>query len=452
MLVTLLLVIVAILTAMSGIAVLSGAHKGDRMRAFLFFLTTMAALSWAVGAGILHSLPVNTDVETARIAVLMMYIGAPIMCWGLMAYACHKYTLGKIGMVLLAVFCSVLIGMILANPNYLYSSIELSEATGNVIHLNQNTFNILYIVYHFVAVGLCMIGFYYTARTAKTVRMKKANYMVLIGFSITGILALIFDFILPYFGIFSTVWIGILTMSIAWIFHYYAILRYHLLDLSSPWLKGFSRIIVMSLAAICYLIIFFVIFAALFRVSSMSWQVLILNALMIVVVILLFPVLNELNSYISSLASADEVDVAYIVKKLTMLVGNKVNLSELSRFLCDHLHFQYVGFIMDGKLSGSKRLKLLPESIEKLSNLRKSDGGIWLEPDATLKELLQNNNVSAVAELRNTKGKVVGQMLLGKPTGHINFEDRDLTAIEMITQVIPVVTSSNKHKIKKHLL
>ena len=37
---TLLLVIVAILTALSGIAVISGAHKGDRTQAFLFFFTT----------------------------------------------------------------------------------------------------------------------------------------------------------------------------------------------------------------------------------------------------------------------------------------------------------------------------------------------------------------------------------------------------------------------------
>lgn len=451
-LITLLLVVVAILTAMSGVAVLSGAHKGERAQALLFFLTTIAALFWAVGVAIFLSLPTNSNVETARTSAMMMYIGAPIMCWGLMAYACHKHTLGKVFMALLAVICAVLIGMIVVNPNYLYSSIELNGVTGNTAHINQSVFYIIYGAYHLIAVGLCMIGLYHTARVAKIDRIKKANYMVLVGFSITGILALIFDLILPYFGKYDTIWVGILAMSIAWIFHYYAILRYRLLDLSSPWLKSFSRIIVMSLAAICYLVIFFIIFAALFRVPAPSLQVVLLNALMIIAVVLLFPVLNELSTFISSLASADEVDVAYIVKKMTLLVGNKVNLNELSGFLCDHLHFQYVGFVMDGKLKGSKKLKIPADAIEKISDLRKSDGGIWLEPGPTLAELLRDNDIVALAELRNTKGKVVGQMLLGKPSGKINFEDRDLVPIEMVAQVIPIVVHPDKHKIKKHIL
>ena len=342
--------------------------------------------------------------------------------------------------------------MILINPHYLYSSIELNDITGNIVHLHQNAFYILYGVYHFVAVGLYMVGLWYTARSAKNARIKKANLMVLIGFTITGILALVYDFILPYFGKYDTIWVGILAMSIAWIFHYYAILRYRLLDLSSPWLKSLSRVIVMSLAAIAYLVIFFIIFAALFRVPAPSIQVIILNALMIIAVMLLFPALNEMSTFVGSLASTDEIDVSYIVKKLTALVGYDVNLDELASFLRDHLHFQYVGFIMDGDVYGSKKLKIPPDVIAKVSKLKKSDGGIWLEPDAELAHSLSKLEIAAVAELRNSKGKVVGQMLFGRPVGHISFENRDLVPIEVVAQIIPVVTHPGNHRIKKHLL
>ena len=449
---TLLLIIVAILTALSGVAVISGAHKGDRVQAFLFFLTTMAALAWAVGIGIFLSLPTDASLDLAQVAVMMMYVGAPVMCWGLMAYTCHKYLPGRIGMVILGIICAIFVSMILINPHFLYSDIELNESTGNIVHLHQNTFYILYGVYHFLAVGLYMVGLWYAAHVAKSTRVKKANIMVLIGFTITGILALMFDFVLPYFGKYDTIWVGILAMSIAWIFHYYAILRYRLLDLSSPWLKGFSHVIVMSLAAILYLVIFFIIFAALFKVPAPSIQVIILNVLMIIAVMLLFPALNELSTFVESLASTDEIDVAYIVKKLTGLVGYDVNLTELSAFLCDHLHFQYIGFVMDRELYGSRKIKLSPEALNKIAKLKKSDGGVWLEPDTELAATLGKLDISAVAELRNSKGKVIGQMLFGRPSGHINIENRDLVPVEIVVQVIPVVTHPGNHRIKKHLI
>ena len=449
---TLLLVIVAILTALSGIAVLSGAHKGDRLQAFLFFFTTMAALVWAVGIGIFLSIPDDASPAVAHAAINMIYVGAPVMCWGLMAYTCHKYLPGKIGMAILAVACMVFATLIILQPGLLYNGYDLNEVTGNIVHVRQNAFYILYGVYHFIAVGLYMVGLWYAAHSAKLERVKKANLMVLAGFTITGVLALIFDFILPYFGKYDTIWVGILAMSIAWIFHYYAILRYKLLDLSSPWLRGLSRIIVMSLAAIAYLVIFFIIFAALFKVPAPSIQVIILNMLMIVAVMLLFPALNELSTFVGSLASADEVDVSYVVKKLTKLVGYDVNLVELASFLCDHLHFQYVGFVMDGEVYGSKVLKFPPEVIKEISKLKKSNGGIWLEPDEELARALKKFDITAVAELRDSKGKIVGQVLLGRPSGHVSLEDRDLTPIEIILQIVPVVTHPGNHRIKKHLI
>lgn len=449
---TLLLVIVAILTALSGIAVISGAHKGDRVQAFLFFFTTMAALAWAVGIGIFLSLPESASESLADVAINMIYIGAPVMSWGLMAYTCHKYRPGKIGMVILGATCAIFVALILLQPGLLYSSYDLNEVTGNIVHVRQDAFYILYGVYHFVAVGLYMIGLWYAAHTAKSELVKKANLMVLIGFTITGVLALVFDFVLPYFGKYDTIWVGILAMSIAWIFHYYAILRYRLLDLSSPWLKGFSHVIVMSLAAIAYLVIFFIIFAALFKVPAPSVQVILLNILMIVAVMLLFPALNEMSTFVGSLASADEVDVSYIVKKLTKLVGYDVNLVELAEFLSDHLHFQYVGFVINGELCGSRQLKVAPEVVEKIAKLKKSNGGIWLEPDAELARELKKHDIAAVAELRDSKGRIVGQVLLGRPDGHINLENRDLTPVEIVLQVVPVVTHPGNHRIKKHLI
>lgn len=449
---TLLLIVVAILTLLSGIAVISGAHKGDRAQAFLFFFTTLMAFAWAVGIGAFLSLPSDTAEPVVRNIIDIIYISAPVMCWGLMAYTCHKYLPGRIGMVLLGIVCAFFVGMVLVCPECLFDGYELNDVTGNIVFVRQDLHYVIYGIYHFVAVALYMVGLWYTAHSAKTASTKRANLMVLIGFSITGILALVFDFVLPFYRQYDTIWVGILAMSVAWLFHYYAILRYRLLDLSSPWLRGLSHLIVMSLAAVAYLVIFFIIFSALFRVPEPSIQVIILNVLMIVAVMLLFPALNELSTFINSLASTEEIDVAYIVKKLTSLVGYDVNLEELAGFLCDHLHFQYVGFVMEGELYGSRKTKLTPDTISMIARLRKSVGNIWLEPDEKLAQTLRKQDIVAIAELRNSKGKVIGQLILGKPTGKISFDNRDLVPIEIVMQVVPVVTHPGNHRIRKHLI
>ena len=129
-----------------------------------------------------------------------------------------------------------------------------------------------------------------------------------------------------------------------------------------------------------------------------------------------------------------------------------MNLTEVAAFLCDHLHFQYIGFVMDGDLCGSRQLKVPQDVVTKIAKLRKSDGGIWLEPDAELATALKKLDIVAVGELRNSKGKVIGQMLFGKPSGHRSFENRDLVPVEIVMQIIPVVAHPGDHRIKKHLL
>lgn len=90
--------------------------------------------------------------------------------------------------------------------------------------------------------------------------------------------------------------------------------------------------------------------------------------------------------------------------------------------------------------------------VAKISKLRKSSGDIWLTPDEQLAEGLRKLDIVALAELRNSKGKVVGQVILGKPSGHISFEKRDLAPIEIVLQIVPVVTHPGNHRIKKHLI
>lgn len=443
-LIIILLIAVSLLTLLSGIAVLSGARKGERAQAFLFFFITFFAIGWAVSIGIFLSLPESTSSDVAALTTYGIYLPALFMSWGLAIYPIYKYKIGKAVMAVYGIFCILLLVFPLMDPSILYSSITLSEIDGNIVHLQHNIYNYCYMAYFITTCSIYMIGLWYNARHAKSPQIKKANLMVLIGFTITGVVALIFDVILSFMGKYDTIWAGPLAMCAAWVFHYYAILKYRLLDLSGTWLKNLSHVIIMSLAAIIYLTIFFIIFIALFKIPSPSISVIILNIIMIVVVLLLFPVLNEVSSYVRSLASVTEVDMVYIVKKLEVISREYINYHELADFLAEHLHFQYTGLLIGGKLYGSKNVKLSSADIEKISTLKNTGKGIWLPLNTELKDNLKKGGIEAVAELKDTDGEVVGKILLGRPLGNINFQNRNLSAVETALVLTSAAISSER--------
>ena len=440
-LIIILLITVSVLTLLSGISVLSGAKKSERSLGLIFFTATFFALTWALFVGIFLTLPESTNPETARTIVHIYYISAPLMCWALMSYACAKYTFGKILMGIFGTTSCFFIYTILKNDALLFSSITLSETSGNIVNLEKNWFILVYGIYHFLTVFLYMAGLIYAMKKTRSVSFRRANLMVLIGFSITGIIALTFNFILPAEGKYDTVWIGPLAMCFAWVLHYYAILKYRLLDLSGPWLKILSYIIIMSLAAIVYLTIFFVIFIALFKVSSPSTSVIILNIAMITFVLLLFPALTEISDHIRSLAAVHEIDLVYLVKKLVIISKSYINYSELTNFLAEHLHFNYIGLLIDNKLYSSNRsIKISIDNLEKIEKLKTKN--LWIPLDTNLKEKLKN--IEAIAELKNARGEIVGKILLGRPLGGINLNSRDINELETAFSLISATISAEK--------
>lgn len=442
-LVSILLIAVSMLTLLSGVSVLLGVRKGEHLDGFLFFLATLFALGWAVFVGVFLTLPETTSLSSAETIVKIYYISAPLMCWALMAYACHEFKFGKVMMGIYGAWALALVYLILSRTSLLHSGVSLSEINGNSVAITTGTFTVVYGAYHFLTVITYMLGLLVGMRKTRNDNFKHAYLMVMIGFGITGIIALIFNFILPAFGEYKSVWLGPLAMSFAWVFHYYAILRYRLLDVAGGWLKALSYIIIMSLAAIVYLAIFFLIFLSLFKVSSPSTSVIVLNILMITIVILLFPVLNEVSSYVRSLVDVHNVDLVYIVKKLAIISREYINYPELAEFLSQHLHYQYIGLLVDGKLYGSKPLKITATDVQALNKM-KAKRSVWLELNEEIKGRLKPLGIEGVAELRNSQGEESGKILLGRPLGGINFQSRDLAEVETALTLLAVAISSGK--------
>lgn len=434
----------AILTFLSGVLSLSGASKNDRGRIAWFFVSNLGAVIWAISCGYFLNLsPESTELATWL--VYGIYIGAFIMLVPLIGFSGWKYKIGKIVTTVFILIAIVMSVALIHDSSLLYSGITLSNSGNSVALIVSGGW---YYYAYAVVIALSVIVFnaftFYSARHARSKRLRNADYILLIGLSIAGVVSLVTNLILPPSN-YSLIWVGPLTLSVVMLAYFYAILKYRVVSVSTPLLKALAYAVILTSGVVVYMLIFYLIFTALFKIPNPSASVLVLNFLMIIIVLLLMPVINELMSSINSLIQVGQVDIAYVIKKLNHLATRNVDLRELAGFLADHLHFAYIGFIINGRLYGSKSLAISPAELSSITHLKSGAREVWQEPNKTVQKTFDELGLKAVAELRNAKGKPFGQLVVGKPLGKKSFERRDLIQLEMIINLVATVIDSEKH-------
>ena len=134
-----------------------------------------------------------------------------------------------------------------------------------------------------------------------------------------------------------------------------------------------------------------------------------------------------------------------MVKKITKLNPKTVDYKNLAAFLAEHMHFEYIGFLIDGQLYGSKQYPINEDSVKMIGGLGDPENGVWQKVDERNLDW-QRAKLSAVAALRNNKNKTYGQMLIGDPMGKIEFEKRDLVQVELIISLVASTLSTKGKK------
>lgn len=443
-LISVLLFATAILTVLTGFMTVMGASKSDRKHSVWFCVAAIASAVWAISIALFLALP--EDAEAMAPSVIMaIYVGALFLSPSMLGYTSWKYKVGKILTVAsLTVGCTL--GIILVcNHDLLYSGFTLSRV-GNSVQLINGWFYWVYMFYFiFVMSAFCCMT-YYRARHASAKRIKTGMYVLLDGMIPAAICSAVFDLILPLWVRYDLIWVGPLSISITVIAFFYTAIKYRIISIATRWLHVMAYVVILSAGTAIYMVIFYIIFTALFKIPNPSTSILVLNFIMIVIVLLLMPVIQEANASIRSLIQTGQVDIAYVVKKLNHLATRNVDLRDLAGFLADHLHFAYIGFIVNGRVYGSKSLALSPAELSGITHLRPSTRSeIWQELNKTVQKTFDELGLYAVAELRNAKGKPFGQIIVGKPLGKSNFEHRDLLQLEMIINLVATVIDSEKH-------
>lgn len=444
-LVSILLIATAVLAMSVGLITLVGASRIDRHRMAWFFLSTLGTMVWSLSIAGFLWLPPESNDGLAKVVVYGIYLGPLVAVPTFLGYTAWKYKMGKFVTVLYLLMALVLGVVLVKAPELWMDGLTLSNISGNSLALTRGWFYPVYALYFVTCFILFEAISFYRAKHTKNKRVRTGDMLLSVGMMFATAVIGLFDIILPYFGNYSLIWAGPIAMTIVSIVFFYAVIKYRIVSVEANWMKIMAYIVALTTGAAIYMLIFYIIFTALFKIPNPSASVLVLNFLMIVIVLLLMPVINELIATVKSMILAGQVDLAYVIKKLNHIATKNVDLRDLAAFLADHLHFAYIGFIINGRLYGSKALAMSADEIAQVAKLKSAQGGVWQEPNKNVKKILDELDLKAVAELRNAKGKTFGQLIVGKPLGKTSFERRDLIQLEMIINLVATVIDSEKH-------
>lgn len=303
-LIVILLATVSILTLLSGIIVLFGSSKGDRIRSAWYAAAAIFATVWMAS---IATFMVASPKSAATVGwhVNWTFISAIFIDVAFLGYGAWNKKYGKIATLVFLVIGTIISGAILISPSSLYSDVILTN-TGNSVVMRIAPLYFTYIGFFGAIVPAIIAVFFHQFIKTRSKRKRGGDIITMISFGVSSTLVLIFNLILPLLGNWKLIWVGPLALAVTILGVYYTILRYRMLNLVSIWLRLFSYIVVIASIAIIYMIIFSVIFAALFRGSTPSTEVIVLNFVMILIFIALMPAMTGLMSFIKSLISGQK--------------------------------------------------------------------------------------------------------------------------------------------------
>ena len=442
-----LVIAVSILTILSAIALLFGSSKSAKARSLWFLVAAIGEAIWGISISLFLALGTGEiDNTVAPYLVRGIYAGAILMDVSLLGYISWKYKTGKALTTLFAIAGVALLTIFFYDPSVLYSSITLSGSAGPTVNIDfSQWFYITYAVFFcMITPALCAFLIYHIKKSQNK-NTRKGYLTFLVGLLIAGGLSLVFDIILPPMR-YDLIWVGPLTIGLVIITFYYAILRFKMISLSTSWLRIMSYIVILCTAFSVYLLVFHLVFSALFKGNSPSFQVVLLNFIMVTIVLSLAPAISEINAIVKAFILTRQIDIAYIVKKLTRLEQRRLNLKEISGFLAEHMHFEYVGFLVNGKYYVQDEYKIPVDKIAAIPEFKIPDKGIWQNINSINKHLQSEYEISRVAVITNTNGEMIGQMIFGKPTSKPTLDKRDITDIEMIVSLIGTMIENDSSR------
>lgn len=435
-----LLLAVSVLVILAGISVIFGSTKQNKMNGLRFFFATLGAAVWTISIMVFLGLPL--DATSVAPVIVTMIIGGITLCdICLLAYLGWQYRYGKAATIFFSLIGVGLILVLQFFPNVFYSEVILSNEINKII-ITKGWYYVALIVYFF-AISITFSSFLMKRIKATNNKGLKTGLKVFyVGLSIGGILALIFDLVLLSIAP-NLIWIGPMATSISILSFYFSVVKFRVLSMTSKWMKVMSYLILIATGIILYILVFYAIFTALFRIPTPSSAVILLNIVMTVILLLLIPAINEGLMLLKTSVNYDKIQLAYIVKKLEKVEGKESNFRDIAKFLADNLHYSYVTMVINDRPYSSTNNKLAAIEIETINRM-KPKCGIWVEIDRANAKLAASYDISKIACLIDKDGKQFGKIIFGKKLNKVEYSRIDMVEQEAIINLTGAIIEDGR--------
>lgn len=433
---TILLMIVAVLMVLFGLLVLIGSAKKERIHLVWFFIAMLGGAVWTLSNGLQLWNTTGDSLESAWISYGICQ-GSVVATLGLLGY----YLQMKQGRTRFFVMClmTILSIIIMLLPFLDFGTLN------SVLRGESSWFYTIYSIFLATLFIMLLVSAIIRIKRIESKKDRRGAIMLFVGTLATVTISMVFNMLFP-FVLHSNefLWVGPLSIYILVLAFYLNLFSTHRIALGSTWFKVLSYTVLIASCAVIYMVIFFLIFTSLFHVASPSPAVLFLNFIMIGIVLLLTPVISEVSAFVRSLISVDEINIDYVIKRLSKVQARDVDLHEMADFLASHLHFDYIGFVVNKRFYESEESEFTTDTLKALDQLKSAQHGIWQDLNSTSGKILKHNHIVAVAELCDDKGKVFGQMLIGKPIRKHTLNRYDLIRLETVVNMIATLIAPIK--------
>ena len=206
-----------------------------------------------------------------------------------------------------------------------------------------------------------------------------------------------------------------------------------------------------------YILIFFLIYRYLFKVETLTWEIFFLNGLMIVIFLILFPTINEINYYLNHVFYFDDYDPTFLIRRVTKILATKRDPEEMFKRISLAINLAmgttFVGFIIrpDGiseKIITAPKRTILPQDAAMLMSLANTlpeqhiNTGIASDYPS-VDAAMHKHSIAAMIPLKVKSNRhLFGVMLLGPRRRNRSFSPKDMEVINIVSDLLIVALAN----------
>lgn len=436
-----------ILSLFTSLGIFLGSEKKSRRKIVFLILSILFSSIYSGSILIFQNLSPENSFLTQPLS-FFIFLSPLLMDIFLLEFLLSEHKILRMTSLGISLIYFIIISVVLLNnPSLFYIDFSLSTA-GNSITITNDFLYCSYIGFFVLYTLALIIAALPHLKNFRITSVKDEIIVVGIGIFLLRVAMLIFGMILPLKNS-NYLWLAPTMTALMVVLAYYAILKHQIIVISKKWLKFTSYVVLITTAAATYMLLFYIIVTYLFKLKNLSSEIFILNFIMVAILFLILPILNEFSQFIHSLIKKDEEYLAYLIKRMNKMYTN-IDADKLANFVAKNLHFSYIGIVIDGKIHGSKTENFEKSDIALITALAKPEHGAWQKLDEGTKLMLSSHKIAAVAAMRDAKGGVFGQMLVGLPRGKDELDKSDLEQLEQIVNLIAAMIDSRAKKSTQH--